>query len=124
MAASIAPKPASPTPPAPPERADSTAERRYFCNEPWIGVLAIEIGGDVTFCPCYLKLRLGNLAGASLHELWNAEPLVAIRRAFAAGRLAEACRGQLCGPALGTDNHLTVRPPAPPDAGTAGAKIS
>ena len=81
-----------------------------FCTEPWIGVLAVEIDGSVTFCPCYLKLRLGRLAESSLQELWNAEPLVAIRRAFAEGRLPDACRGQLCAPALGLRNHLTERP--------------
>ena len=83
-----------------------------FCTEPWVGVLAVELNRDVTFCPCYLKLRLGNLAESSLQELWNAEPLVAIRRAFADGRLADACRGQLCAPALGLESHLTKRPVA------------
>jgi hypothetical protein len=94
---------------------DGGAGRRTFCNEPWIGVLGIEVNRDVTFCPCYLKLRLGNLGEASLQELWNAEPLVEIRRAFAAGTLPEPCRGQLCGPALGTPNHLTTVPAEPAD---------
>lgn len=86
--------------------------RRYFCNEPWIGVLAIEIDQSVTFCPCYLKLRLGSLESASLEALWNAPALVAIRSAFGRGELPEACRGQLCAPALGGTNYLTEVPPA------------
>lgn len=85
---------------------------RYFCNEPWIGVLGIEVNQDVTFCPCYLKLQLGNLNTQSLEELWNAPSLVAIRRAFRAGELPEVCRGQLCAPALGHANYLTEIPRA------------
>jgi hypothetical protein len=87
---------------------------QYFCNEPWIGVLSIEVNQDVTFCPCYLKLRLGNLDTQSLEALWNASALVAIRSAFGAGELPEACRGQLCAPALGRANYLTEIPS--PDA--------
>jgi iron-sulfur cluster protein len=75
-------------------------------------VLTIELDQDVTFCPCFLKLKLGNLEQASLQELWNAEPLVAIRRAFQDGRLPEACRGQLCAPALGQQSYLTEAPAA------------
>jgi len=81
-----------------------------FCHEPWAGVLAVEVDRNVTFCPCYLKLRLGNLDGASLQELWNAPPLVEIRRAFAAGRLPTACEGQICPPALGTPSYLSEVP--------------
>lgn len=64
----------------------------------------------MTFCPCYLKLRLGNLREATLLELWNAAPLVELRRSFAAGRLPERCRGQLCAPALGAESELTEIP--------------
>ena len=100
-----------------PERAEQRpAAQRYFCNEPWIGVLAVEVNRDVTFCPCFLKLKLGNLADASLQELWNAEPLVAIRQAFSAGRLPDLCRGQLCAPALGDHNHLTEVPRLDPSS--------
>jgi MoaA/NifB/PqqE/SkfB family radical SAM enzyme len=99
--------------------ASASAPRRYFCNEPWIGVLAVEVNRDVTFCPCYLKLRLGNLADASFHELWNADALVAIRRAFSEGRLPDVCRGQVCAPALGGRSALTEVPrlDPPDDAG-------
>jgi iron-sulfur cluster protein len=83
---------------------------RAFCNEPWIGVLAVEVNRDVTFCPCYLKLRLGNLRDATLLELWNAAPLVALRESFAEGHLPEPCRGQLCAPARGARSELTEIP--------------
>jgi iron-sulfur cluster protein len=73
-------------------------------------VLAVEVNQDVTFCSCYLKLRLGNLDTQSLEELWNAPALVAIRSAFSAGELPEACRGQLCPPALGHASELTEIP--------------
>jgi hypothetical protein len=92
----------------------SSPSRAYFCNEPWLGVLGIETDLDVTFCPCYLKLRLGNLRERSLPDLWNAAPLVEIRAAFQQGQLPAACRGQLCAPALGTESYLTVRPAAAP----------
>jgi|SRR6516162_2866160 hypothetical protein len=87
-----------------------TGARRYFCNEPWIGLLSIQLDQRVVFCPCYLKLALGTLTESSLQELWNAPPLVAIRREFQQGRLPEACRGQLCDPALGRESYLTRRP--------------
>lgn len=102
---------------APTERPAEGATKRYFCNEPWTGVLAIEVNRNVTFCPCYLKLHLGNLETASLQELWNATPLVEIRRAFSEGRLAGSCRGQLCGPALGAENYLTQVPVVDETAG-------
>ncbi len=104
--------------PSPPPRGsgpgegENTSSTRYFCNEPWIGVLSIEVDGDVTFCPCYLKLGLGNVETASLQELWNAPALVEIRRAFSAGALPSACRGQLCAPALGTASYLSEIPSA------------
>ena len=85
---------------------------RYFCNEPWIGVLGIEVSQDVTFCPCYLKLRLGNLNTQSLEELWNVPALVAIRTSFREGQLPEVCRGQLCAPALGRESYLSEIPRA------------
>jgi MoaA/NifB/PqqE/SkfB family radical SAM enzyme len=84
--------------------------KRYFCNEPWIGLLSIGYDRRVTFCPCFLKLKLGSLAESSLQELWNAPALVAIRREFEQGRLPEACRGQLCEPALGLGGYPTERP--------------
>ena len=88
--------------------------KRSFCTEPWLGVLAVKVNQDVTFCQCYLKLRLGNLDEQSLSELWNAPQLVEIRREFEAGRLPVACQGQLCPPALGADSYLSHVPPLPP----------
>lgn len=90
----------------------SSSSKAYFCNEPWLGVLGIETDLDVTFCPCYLKLRLGNLRERSLEELWNASSLVEIRAAFQRGQLPAACQGQLCAPALGAESYLTERPVA------------
>ena len=91
----------------------SSSSKRYFCNEPWLGVLGIETDLDVTFCPCYIKLRLGNLREQPLEELWNAAPLVEIRASFQRGQLPTACQGQLCAPALGAESSLTERPVAP-----------
>jgi hypothetical protein len=73
-------------------------------------MLDIDTNHDVRFCACYLKMKLGNLRDATLPELWNAAPLVEIRQAFARGELPDACRGQLCGPALGQENWLTKVP--------------
>ena len=79
--------------------------RRYFCTEPWVGIFAIETNQDVTFCPCFLKMKIGNLKGSSIQEVWNAEPLVELRRSFSEGVLPEPCRGQLCPVAVGTDGQ-------------------
>jgi hypothetical protein len=96
------------------------AQRGSFCNEPWLGVVAIQVDQDVTFCPCYLKLRLGNLGEQPLAELWNAPALVAIRRDFREGRLPAVCAGHLCGPAVGADTYLS-RIPELPDNDAAAA---
>lgn len=56
---------------------------------------------DVTFCPCYLKLNIGNLNDASIGEIWNAPPLQALRKSFAQGDLPKICEGQLCPVAVG-----------------------
>jgi hypothetical protein len=82
-------------------KSPTSDEKTFFCNEPWTGVLSVLTNLDVRFCPCFLKLTIGNLREASLEELWNAESLVQIRRSFAKGELPEICRGQLCPPALG-----------------------
>jgi iron-sulfur cluster protein len=82
----------------------------YFCNEPWVGVLAVEVNQDVTFCQCYLKMRLGNLHEQSLDELWNAPQLVELRRDFKQGVLPRACQGQVCPPAVGADSYLSRIP--------------
>lgn len=75
--------------------------RTYFCEEPWTGLFSVETNLDVTFCPCYLKMPIGNLGQAPIREIWNALPLVRLREAFAQGELPQPCRGQLCPVALG-----------------------
>lgn len=73
----------------------------YFCTEPWLGVLAVETNRDVTFCPCYLQLKIGNLDEASMQEIWNSEQLVELRRDFSRGVLPEMCRDKVCPVARG-----------------------
>jgi MoaA/NifB/PqqE/SkfB family radical SAM enzyme len=85
------------------EERSAGQKKTYFCSEPWIGIFSVETNQDVTFCPCYLKLKLGNLNEASMKEIWNAEPLIQIRRSFQQGELPEACREQLCSVALGKE---------------------
>jgi|KBSMisStaDraftv2_1062788.scaffolds.fasta_scaffold57705_4 MoaA/NifB/PqqE/SkfB family radical SAM enzyme len=79
----------------------AAARKGYFCEEPWTGLFSIETNLDVTFCPCYLKLRIGNLNDAPIGEIWNAPALVEMRREFARGELPAGCKGQLCPVALG-----------------------
>lgn len=86
-------------------------QESFFCNEPWIGVLGVETNRDVTFCPCYLQMRIGNLDEASMQEIWNAPVLVAMRRAFRVGVLPTACEGQLCPVVLREDADQTQIPP-------------
>jgi hypothetical protein len=86
------------------------SEERYFCNEPWIGVLGIETNRDVTFCPCYLSMKIGNLDEAPMQEIWNAPVLVAMRRAFSVGVLPAACESQLCPVVLREDGEQTQIP--------------
>ena len=76
-------------------------DRTPFCDEPWVGILSVETNQDVTFCPCFLKMKIGNLGESSLEEVWNAEPLLALRRSFREGVLPEPCKGQLCPPVVG-----------------------
>jgi MoaA/NifB/PqqE/SkfB family radical SAM enzyme len=83
------------------EQLQAEPRKTYFCSEPWAGIFSIETNLDVTFCPCYLKLKIGNLNEASIREIWNAEPLVQLRRAFRHGELPKACQNQLCPVALG-----------------------
>jgi MoaA/NifB/PqqE/SkfB family radical SAM enzyme len=94
--------------------------RRYFCNEPWVGTLNVEVDQEVTFCQCYLKMPLGNLREQSLEELWNAPQLVSLRRDFARGRLPQPCRRQVCPPAVGAHTYLSTIPDPLPDAYAAG----
>jgi hypothetical protein len=77
-------------------------ERRkeYFCPEPWIGLFSIQTNRDVVFCPCYLKMKIGNLRENSIQEAWNAKPLIALRASFRKGKLPVMCQTQLCPVAL------------------------
>lgn len=79
----------------------SRADRKYFCTEPWTGIFSVETNRDVTFCPCYLKMRIGNLNESSMQEIWNTEELVELRRSFSRGELPKPCQGQLCPVVLG-----------------------
>jgi hypothetical protein len=79
----------------------TSSERVYFCTEPWTGIFSVETNQDVTFCPCYLKMRIGNLNESSMQEVWNAPQLIELRRAFNEGVLPEVCSGQLCPVVLG-----------------------
>jgi radical SAM protein with 4Fe4S-binding SPASM domain len=74
----------------------SSSEQKHFCSEPWSGSFSVETNGDVSFCPCYLKLKIGNLHEASMQDIWNCEELVALRTDFREGVLPELCRDQLC----------------------------
>ena len=75
---------------------DGGGSHRYFCDEPWTGSFAIQVNQEVTFCPCYLKMPIGNLAESTMQEIWNADALVDLRRQFAAGELPDVCKDQLC----------------------------
>ena len=67
-----------------------------FCEEPWTGLFSVNADGSVTFCPCYAKVRIGNLKDSTIQELWNASELVEIRRSFVPGVIPPQCEGQLC----------------------------
>jgi hypothetical protein len=77
------------------------AKRKYFCTEPWQGIFSVETNRDVTFCPCYLKMKIGNLDESSMQEIWNADELIALRESFSRGELPEPCQGQTCPVVLG-----------------------
>jgi hypothetical protein len=79
-----------------PSDSTSVEAEPYFCSEPWTGTLAINTNRDVTFCPCYLQMRIGNLDENSMQEIWNGDVMVAFRRAFSIGVLPAPCEGQLC----------------------------
>jgi radical SAM protein with 4Fe4S-binding SPASM domain len=76
-------------------------EREYFCAEPWTGIFSVEVNRDVTFCPCYLRMKIGNLDEGSIQEIWNSETMKELRASFREGVLPEPCRGQTCPPVLG-----------------------
>ena len=71
-------------------------KRSYFCEEPWTGIFSIKTNGDVRFCPCYAQVKIGNIYESSMHEIWNSEQLIKVRKAFSKGELPYVCKGQLC----------------------------
>ena len=87
-------------------RSSEPEAKRCFCPEPWVGMFTIQTNQDVTFCPCFLKMKIGNLRDSSIQEVWNAEPLVELRRSFSEGVLPETCRGQLCPVAVEEERRL------------------
>jgi radical SAM protein with 4Fe4S-binding SPASM domain len=82
-------------------RSPASEERKYFCHEPWTGIFTIKESGDVELCPCYLKMKIGNIHESSMLDIWNAPELVEIRETFQRGELPEVCEGQLCPVVLG-----------------------
>lgn len=82
----------------------TSSDRRYFCSEPWSGIFSIQTNLDVTFCPCYLQMTIGNLRDGSMQEIWNSDPLVELRRSFSEGVLPKVCEGQLCPVVLGEES--------------------
>jgi MoaA/NifB/PqqE/SkfB family radical SAM enzyme len=79
----------------------TSSDHAYHCDEPWTGIFSIETNQDVTFCPCYLKMRIGNLDEKPMREIWNAPQLIELRKSFSEGVLPDVCQGQLCPVALG-----------------------
>ena len=77
-------------------KSNSSEGKKYFCTLPWTGLFSVETNLDVTFCPCFLKMKIGNLAEASVQEIWNAEKLQDLRRSFSEGKLPKLCQNQLC----------------------------
>jgi len=86
-------------------KSSTSSKGTYFCEEPWTGSLSVRVNQDVVFCPCYLKMKIGNLADSTLHEIWNSKELVKLRESFKKGILPEVCRNQLCPVARGEGNH-------------------
>lgn len=80
-------------------------KKQYFCDEPWTGVVNVTIEGDVVLCPCYLKMKIGNLNESSLSEIWNSPAIISLRKSFAKGKLPRPCRSQVCPVAVGAENH-------------------
>jgi MoaA/NifB/PqqE/SkfB family radical SAM enzyme len=77
------------------------AGRKYFCDEPWTGIFSVETNHDVTFCPCYLQMKIGNLNESTMREIWNAEELIEMRASFRDGVLPAPCQGQNCPVVMG-----------------------
>ncbi len=69
-----------------------------LCYEPWTGLTVLADGTAVPCCNDYAgRTPLGDLKTQSLREIWNAEPIRALRRRFLgdrpdlAGTVCEAC---------------------------------
>ena len=68
----------------------------YFCPEPWIGIFSVGTDGDVTCCPCYAKMKVGNVNDSPVQEIWNSGPLLSMRKTFKRGKLPRQCTRELC----------------------------
>jgi len=71
-------------------------EKDVFCEEPWTGLFSVNTNGDVIFCPCYAKLKIGNIREGDAKTIWNGPAILGIRESFVAGEIPPACKGQLC----------------------------
>lgn len=80
----------------------SDRDQSYFCDEPWVGIFSIRTNGDVVCCPCYAKLKIGNVRETTIHEIWNGDVMRDMRRHFSEGNLPAVCEGQLCPPIMKT----------------------
>jgi len=68
----------------------------YFCEEPWSGIFTVRVDGDVICCPCYANVKIGNIYQSSMHDVWNSEKLLSMRRSFKKGALPDVCKNQVC----------------------------
>lgn len=59
-------------------------EGRLICRAPWRS-LVVTAWGDVLACPNLCGHPLGNIANASLEEIWNSPPAIELRRSVLAG---------------------------------------
>ena len=75
--------------PTPIDLFDDRGEK-LICRTPWEH-LAIHANGDVFPCMAWTRPPIGNFARQTFTEIWNGEPLEAIRREFAAVRPGLDC---------------------------------
>ncbi len=66
------------------------AGREMVCQVPW-NTLAIHPNGDVYPCMAWSRPPIGNLLRESFDDIWNGEPLNAIRREFETNRPGVDC---------------------------------
>jgi MoaA/NifB/PqqE/SkfB family radical SAM enzyme len=81
----------APTPQAAPDLAPR-AERSEIlkaCQMPWTGLM-VESDGNTKVC-CYTSPYVGNLNEQTLEEIWNGEPIKALRKSFIDGCPPEGC---------------------------------